>query len=102
MDSGTKESWRKVIKDINILQIADELQVTPNYLSTVFHKKMDITFIKHLTRIRLIKAQQLLLETNAQVQEVAELVGYVNPRYFAKLFTELTGYYPSDYKKLIK
>jgi two-component system response regulator YesN len=93
---------KNYMKDINILQIADELQVTPNYLSTVFHKKMDITFIKYLTRIRLIKAQQLLLETNAQVQEVAELVGYVNPRYFAKLFTEFTGCYPSDYRKSAK
>jgi two-component system response regulator YesN len=90
---------KNYMKDINILQLADELQVTPNYLSTVFHKKMDITFIKYLTRIRLIKAQQLLLETNAQVQEVAELVGYANPRYFTKLFTEFTGCYPSDYKK---
>jgi two-component system response regulator YesN len=93
---------KNYMKDINILQIADELQVTPNYLSTVFHKKMDITFIKYLTRIRLIKAQQLLLDTNSQVQEVAEMVGYSNPRYFTKLFTAFAGCYPSDYKKSLK
>nr|WP_275691036.1 AraC family transcriptional regulator [Paenibacillus aceris] len=87
--------------DISILQIADELQVTPNYLSTLFHKKMGDTFIKYLTRLRLIKAQELLADTQSQVQIVAEMVGYSNTRHFTKLFTEFTGCYPSVYKKSV-
>lgn len=87
------------VNDISILQIADELQVTPNYLSTLFHKKMGATFIKYLTRIRLMKAQELLKNPHSQVQTVAEMVGYTNPRYFTRLFTEFVGCYPSDYRK---
>ena len=46
---------KNYMNEISILQIADELQVTPNYLSTLFHKKMGTTFIKYLTNIRLKK-----------------------------------------------
>jgi two-component system response regulator YesN len=90
---------RNYMNEISILQIADELQVTPNYLSSIFHKRMGTTLIKYLTQLRLNKAQELLKESNAQVQAVAEMVGYVNPRYFAKLFTDMFGCTPSDFKK---
>ncbi|TXK70156.1 helix-turn-helix transcriptional regulator [Paenibacillus sp. N3.4] len=92
---------KNFMHDISILQIADELELTPNYLSTLFHKKMGDTFIKYLTRLRLIKAQELLRDTHSQVQTVAEMVGYTNTRHFTRLFTEFTGCYPSVYKKSV-
>jgi two-component system response regulator YesN len=87
------------MKDIGIGQIAAELNVTPNYLSSIFHKKTGTTFVKYLTRIRMLKAKELLSETNLQVRQVAERVGYYSTRHFTKLFTETVGSYPSDYRK---
>jgi two-component system, response regulator YesN len=85
--------------DIGITQIADRLQVTPNYLSALFHKKMGITFVRYLTKIRLLKAKELLADPEMRVQQVAELVGYTSARHFAKLFTSFFGYYPSEQHK---
>lgn len=82
--------------DISITQIADRLQVTPNYLSALFHKKTGNTFIKYLTRIRLLRAKELLADPDMRVQQVAELVGYNSARHFTKLFTSFFGYYPSE------
>ncbi|KRE69739.1 response regulator transcription factor [Paenibacillus sp. Soil750] len=92
---------KSYMNEISILQIADELKVTPNYLSTIFHKKMGTTFIKYLTNIRLKKSQELLKDPHVQVQKVAEMVGYSNPRYFAKLFTDQYGCNPSDYRRTL-
>nr|WP_275983826.1 helix-turn-helix transcriptional regulator [Paenibacillus hamazuiensis] len=87
------------MEDIGIGQIAGELNVTPNYLSSLFHKKTGCTFVKYLTRLRMYKAKELLAETGLQVQQVAEKVGYYSSRHFTKLFKDTNGVYPSDFKK---
>lgn len=85
--------------DISIAQIAERLQVTPNYLSALFHKKNGITFVKYLTKIRLLRAKELLADPDMRVQQVAELVGYTSTRHFTKVFTSYFGYYPSEQRK---
>src|SRR5262249_23148513 len=71
--------------DISIAQIAERLQVTPNYLSALFHKKNGITFVKYLTKLRLLRAKELLADPDMRVQQVAELVGYTSTRHFTKV-----------------
>ncbi|MBN2910398.1 response regulator [Polycladomyces sp. WAk] len=83
---------------ISIGEIAEKLGVTPNYLSTLFHKKTGTTFVKYLTRIRMLKAKELLKDPNIQIQQVAEQVGYYSTRHFTKLFVKFFGCYPSEYR----
>jgi two-component system response regulator YesN len=88
--------------DIGIGQIAEQLHITPNYLSTLFHKKTGSTFMVYLTKTRMLRAKELLADRNIQIQQVAEQVGYYSARYFAKLFTEFAGCYPSEYRSKFK
>lgn len=92
---------RNYMKNIGIGQIAGDLNITQSYLSTLFHKKTGTTFVKYLTRMRITKAKELLMENKLNIQQVAEQVGYYSTRHFTKLFTEIVGVYPSDFKKSI-
>ncbi len=85
--------------DIGVGQIAEQLKITPNYLSAVFHKKTGVNFVRYLTNIRMLKAKELLADPGLQIQQVSERVGYYNTRYFTKLFTEFAGCTPSEYRK---
>lgn len=86
--------------NIGIKQIADMFHVTPNYLSSLFHKKHGTPFLKYVTETRMLKAKELLLkEPHLKVQEVAEAVGYFSTRHFTKLFRENFGCYPSDLRE---
>ncbi|UKS25460.1 response regulator [Paenibacillus sp. HWE-109] len=87
------------MEDVGIGQIAHQLNVSANYLSTLFHKKTGTPFVKYLTNIRMLKAKELLLNTNLQVKQIAEKVGYYSTRHFTKLFVENCLSYPSDYRK---
>lgn len=111
-DSQSGENWlnrlvdqvitmidKNYMDDIGLGTIAGELDITQNYLSYLFHKKTGTTFMKYLTRIRILKAKALLCETNLQVQEVANHVGYYSARHFSKLFKESVGCHPSEYRK---
>lgn len=85
------------MEDIAIGTIAGEFNMTPNYLSTLFHKRQGVTFVKYLTNIRMMKAKELLFtRSELKIQEVAQMVGYFSPRHFTKLFIEHYGCYPSD------
>jgi two-component system, response regulator YesN len=84
--------------NIGIGQIAEQLNITPNYLSTLFHKKTGINFMTYLKKIRMLKAKELLTAPNIQVHQVAEQVGYLSPRHFARLFAEHHGCLPSEYR----
>jgi two-component system, response regulator YesN len=102
IDQVIKYVEEHYMEDIGIGQIAQELHVTPNYLSTLFHKRIGVTFIKYLTRIRILKAKELLADPKNKVQKVAETVGYYSTRHFTKLFTEIIGCYPSEFQKNIR
>ncbi|EPY10401.1 response regulator [Paenibacillus alvei] len=86
--------------NIGMKQIADMFHVTPNYLSSLFHKKHGTPFLKYVTETRMLKAKDLLLkEPHLKVQEVAEAVGYYSARHFAKLFRDYYECYPSELKE---
>jgi len=89
-------------RDISIGQLAEQLNITPNYLSTLFHKKTGSTFLTYLKRKRLLKAKELLADPNRPVHEVAEQVGYVSVRHFARLFAEQFGCLPSEFRDRFK
>lgn len=83
------------MRDIGIGQIAFHLGVTPNYLSSLFHREKGITFVRYLTGLRMEKARELLAAPGAHVQDVARAVGYASVRHFSRLFQKQFGEYPS-------
>lgn len=85
--------------EITLTELARDFHVTPNYLSTLFHQTTGTTFVKYVTRLRMMRAKQLLADPSLQVQQVAEQVGYFSTRHFTKCFFEFEGCSPSEYKK---
>jgi two-component system response regulator YesN len=86
-------------RDIGIGRIAFDLGVTPNYLSSLFHREIGVTFVKYLTRLRLEKGRELLSARRFRVQDVAREVGYSSVRHFSRLFQKQFGVYPSEVPK---
>lgn len=89
-------------KDFGLAQIAEQFNVTPNYLSALFHKKNGTTFMTYITNFRMLKAKELLSKPNTKVQQVAEFLGYSSSRHFSRVFKEYHGCYPSEYLTGIK
>jgi two-component system response regulator YesN len=90
---------RNYMRDIGIAQIANDLELTPNYLSQRFHEKTGTTFVKYLTRIRITKAKELLADHSLPISQIARKVGYNSSRHFSSIFRLLEGKTPSDFRK---
>lgn len=86
--------------NITLNQIAQKIYISPNYLGYLFKREMRISFNEYLQQYRMKLAQKLLKSHKFKVYEISAMVGYKNPSYFSKLFTEYTGgICPSDYEK---
>ncbi len=81
----------------------EEMQKMPfnyDYLRKLFKKEMGLTPLEYMTRMRMKKAESLLLSMGAQdysVAEVATLCGYEDPLYFSRVFKKTFGVSPSVY-----
>lgn len=86
-------------EDIRLSDLADQVHLSRNYLSTLFRNATGETFQDYLTRVRMEKAKRFILEGKHLIYEVAEKVGYRNVPYFSTLFKKHTGMNPTDLLK---
>ena len=84
--------------DISLNTAARAINVSSNYLSTIFSQKVGDSFIEYLTKKRMQRAKQLLRETDKRSGEIALAVGYKDPRYFSYVFKRTQGCTPSEYR----
>lgn len=84
---------------ITITDLADRIHISRNYLSLLFKKAMGESFNSYLTRIRMEKAKEMILEGKYLIYEVADRVGYKYVPYFSTLFKKYTGCNPTDLYK---
>jgi two-component system response regulator YesN len=65
----------------------------------MFKKKMQVTPMHYRNIVRIDKAKLLLADQQLTVDDVAERVGFDDPKYFARVFRDLTGTTPSAYRR---
>lgn len=79
-------------------EVAERLQSNPMYLGQKFKKDTGKTFHNALNEYRIDRAKELLDSTNLRIFEISEKVGIGNSQYFSKIFKEITGLTPNEYK----
>lgn len=84
-------------EDLSLAFVANHLNISYGYLSTIFTKIVGYSFKTYLVEVRMEKARQLVLSRQHRIYEIAELVGYKNPRYFTDAFKRYYQYSPMDY-----
>ncbi|MGO4544438.1 response regulator [Paenibacillus sp. 2TAB23] len=81
-------------------EICQLVNLSKSYFSTSFRDIMRLTFSHFLQTTSLHAAKELLLSTNHPVYLIAEKCGFLDQRYFSKLFKEQTGMLPSEFRQL--
>lgn len=94
------EYMRGHCSDMELTQanVAEQIGVTPAYLSGIFKKVMGVSMLQYLSMLRLEKARELLLRRDIEVREAASLVGYSDEYYFSRCFKKYYGVSPSQVK----
>lgn len=80
-------------------QVADVFGYNYTYLSRLFKKMSGMPMNKYITEKKIALARKLLKEQPEMIlEEVCELCGYNDCRYFSRVFKSQTGMTPSEYR----
>lgn len=100
----TAKKWilNNVGENITIDKIAREIHMNPTYFCEYFKSHTGETVLDHVTKTRIEKAKELLMSTDLRIYDIAQEVGYLDTKYFSKLFKRYFGEVPSKYKEKVK
>ena len=93
----TKELVHSAGQPLTLSDIAGELGVTPNYLTTVFRRSEGVPIYRYQMRVRLARALARL----ARVESITELaldLGFSSHSHFTTVFRDVFGASPSEYR----
>ncbi|ANS74675.1 hypothetical protein AWM70_08815 [Paenibacillus yonginensis] len=83
---------------LTLAEVADYVHFNPTYFSEYFKEKSGETFIQYVTRMKIEKAKELLVETTMKINDISDYLGYRNPRSFTKVFKMFLGLTPTEYR----
>lgn len=83
---------------ISLVEISKYLNVSTFYFCKMFKKATGFTFTEYLSRIRIEKAKNLLLNPNLRVSEIAFEVGFQSLTHFNRVFHKIVGQSPTNYR----
>ena len=86
-------------EDVSLADVAKHIDMSQSWLTKRFNRECGMSIPQYLLSVRMERAKKLLEETNMLVFEVANAVGFDNPRYFVSVFKKATGLTPKAYRE---
>lgn len=100
VDETKKYIQEHYAESLSLDTFADKFQLTSTYFSKLFKAEAGIGFSEYVIQIRIEKAKDFLLRTNESIKTISGKVGYLDDKYFARLFKKQVGIKPSDFRKV--
>ncbi len=97
--SAVKKYITENIKAATLEDAAISVNLSSGYLSRLFREKTGMTFTEYVIREKMKHAAVLLKSTDYRTYEIADMVGYDNPRNFSRAFKQHYGMTPSEYRE---
>lgn len=84
---------------LTLESIAQTLHFTPNYIGNLFKSYKKISVNRYLMKVRLDKAERLLLDSNSSINDISEQCGFSSITYFHTTFKKEKGITPSEFRQ---
>ena len=88
--------------EITLEKLAHRFEISPAYLSRLFHREYGVSFYRYLTTVRMEAAVSMLSNTSLQIAEVALRSGFSDSSYFIKIFRRNFGTTPKNYRRGVR
>ena len=92
---------RNVTRKLTLGHLAEEFHVSPSYIKRLFSVYKQTGAMAYFTELKLQKARQLLRESDRNVSQIAEDLGYDNIYYFCNVFRKHTKLSPLEYRRSV-
>ncbi len=87
---------------LSVPLVARQVDVSPSYLTALFHKNLQISPGEYIRRIKLQESKQMIRENHLNFTEIAAALQYSTVHHFSRQFKEKFGITPSEYAKSVR
>jgi AraC-like DNA-binding protein/ligand-binding sensor protein len=89
-------------EDLSLEQVAQIVHMSTFYFCKMFRKSVGVNFTEYVSRVRIEKARNLLLNPNLRISEIAYEVGFQSLTHFNRVFKKLLGQSPTEFRAHLK
>ena len=87
---------------LSVPLVARQVDVSPSYLTALFHKNLQISPGEYIRRTKLQESKQMIRENNLNFTEIAAELQYSTVHHFSRQFKEKFGITPTEYAKSVR
>ena len=91
-----------VCQKLSVPMVAKGVDVSPSYLTALFHKHLQISPGEYIRRIKLQQSKQMIREGNLNFTEIAAALQYSTVHHFSRQFKEKFGLTPTEYARSVR
>ncbi|MDO3410213.1 response regulator [Saccharibacillus sp. CPCC 101409] len=88
-------------RPLNMATVSNHVSLNYSYFSEAFKAYTGESFVVYLKKVRIEHAKELLSGYELKLSEVGEAVGFENAKQFARVFKELEGISPHEYRSKV-
>lgn len=81
-----------------VSELAEILGYRADYLSSLFKRQMGVSIVRYANQIRIRTAKMLLSNYDVTIKEAAYSCGFSDEKYFMKVFKQMEGITPAQYR----
>jgi AraC-like DNA-binding protein len=85
-------------EDLSLGEVARAVNASTFYFCKVFKKATGLNFTDYVSRVRIEKAKNLVMNPNLRISEIAYEVGFQSLTHFNRVFKKITGMSPTAYR----
>ena len=87
---------------LSVPLVARQVDVSPSYLTALFHKNLQISPGEYIRRVKLQESKQMIRENNLNFTEIAAALQYSTVHHFSRQFKEKFGITPTEYARSVR
>lgn len=107
-DNAAEDATTKILiycaehfaENITIKSMSEALYLSPGYVSKIFSQKLKIGFREYINALRVNMAKSLLKKPELRITDIMLQCGFVNQSSFNRVFRDICGVSPKDYRKI--
>ena len=89
-------------EDLSLPQVAQFANTSLFYFCKLFKRATGLTFTNFLSRVRIERSKNLLINPQLRVSEIAYEVGFQSLTHFNRVFQKLLGQSPTEYRQKLQ
>lgn len=98
IDQAVRFMQQNLGQRLTLKALAQVADMSPSHFGSLFAKRYERAPIDYFNHLKIQKACELLTTTDRRISEIGEALGFQDPYYFSRLFKQIIGVSPRNYR----